>query len=777
VAGNRKVFKRAMQAATDAAWDGKWSDAIEAYKGALGEFPDNVDALTGLGMAYASIDQPKDALDAYRRASELESDDPVLLERVGQALEQLGRRKEAAKAFLACGKQYMDQQQAPRLAAECWEAAVRLDPTCVGTRVALLKYYQRQGRIGEAVDQCLSLAETYRDQERLDHAMRICQHAVKLSPRSSKALAMLDELRYGGQGEGESQPQWDSESEVATEPGLPEAAILEFEASDTSEPAEQKGSPVELTRRRALSDLAESVFEEQEATATRAEVLSKGTIDALISKAIDFQTRGKAEEAIAAYEEVIASGADRPAVHFNLGLLYHDRLRFDEAVAEFQRAISHPDYRLGSHFALGECYRARGRIDEALEHFIEVLKIVDLATVERQHADDLINLYEHLTDGYLVKGDEAQALEFANSLVTFLNEQGWEDKVRVARQRLDVLTRDGPVVSLAEVLTVADSERILESIAMSQEYVRRGLFYTAMEECHFALESTPEYLPIHRQLAEVSLAMGKTEEAVEKFVVIGDAYQARGAARQASAMYERALKLAPMDTGVRTKLIHLLISHGEIDQALSHYLILADSHYHLAQMRQAREIYQEALRLAPRGDDERDWTVRILHRIGDIDMQQVSWRRAVSVYERIRELAPADERARVSLMELYYRLDEPEKAVQELDRLLEVYRDEGGSERMFAVLDDLIERWPDKISLRARAAQVHLDAGSIEEALEHLDRLGDLQLDAGRTEEAKATLRAIIALNPPDADEYQVLLDRIETGGWKNSDVHFGDSR
>jgi tetratricopeptide (TPR) repeat protein len=145
-------------------------------------------------------------------------------------------------------------------------------------------------------------------------------------------------------------------------------------------------------------------------------------------------------------------------------------------------------------------------------------------------------------------------------------------------------------------------------------------------------------------------------------------------------------------------------------------------------------------------------------------MQQVNWRRAASVYERIRNLEPGDERARLSLMELYYRLGHPRKAIQELDQLLQVYREEGRSERMFTVLDDLIDRWPDRIPLRARIAQAHLDAGNTEQALEHLDRLGDLQLDAGRTGEAKSTIEAIIALNPPDADEYRMLLERIETG-------------
>ena len=766
MAGNRKVFKEQMRAAANAAWEGKWSDAIEAYQGALAEFPDDVDALTGLGMAYGSTGKPREALDAYRRASDLASKDPVLLEQVGGALEDLGREKEASEAYLAAGRAYVDQQQAAHLAVACWENAARVHPDSLDAHVLLLKHYQRQGRIADAVEECLALAKIYRDRDRVDYAIRVCQHALQLLPRNSEALAMLDKLRYGKA----SPPKEEAEptavatdDETSEDVELPDAETLDFQASPEDESPEQKGSPVESTRRRALTDLAASVFEEETAVAPSAG-LTKEAVDALISKAIDFQTRGKIEEAIAAYQQVLEAGAERPAVHFNLGLLYQEKLRFDDALAEFERAVSHPDYKLGSHFALGECYRARGRIDEALQHFIEVLKIVDLATVKREHADDLINLYEHLADGYLVKGDPDQALEFSNSLVTFLNEQGWEDKVKLARRRLDTLTQEGPVVTLAEALTVPDSEHILESIAMSQEYMKRGMYYTAMEECHLALESASSYLPIHRQLAEISREMGNVEDAVRKLVVIADTYQVRGAARQAAAMYRQALKLAPMDTAVRTKLIDLLIRHGEIEQALSQYLILADSFYHLAQMDQAYEIYQEALRLVPRVDEEREWTVRILHKVGDIAMQRVDWKRAISVYSQILESAPGDERAHLTLMELYHRLNQPRQAIKELDALLAIYRKEGREERALTVLSDAVEQRPDSIPLQVRLAQALLNAGHTEEALDHLDRLGDLQLEAGQVAQARATIRAIIALHPPNADEYKMLLEELDEG-------------
>ncbi len=189
--------------------------------------------------------------------------------------------------------------------------------------------------------------------------------------------------------------------------------------------------------------------------------------------------------------------------------------------------------------------------------------------------------------------------------------------------------------------------------------------------------------------------------------------------------------------------------------------MLADGYYHLAQMDQAREVYQEALELAARSDAGPRWTVRILHEMGDIDMQRVDWKRAIRVYERIRDTAPDDERARLTLVELYYRFNQPKLAIDELDGLLGTYRKSGDLERVLLVLEHAVQKRPDSIALRARLAQAYLNAGDAEKALEHLDKLGELQLEAGRHDDMKATVRAIIALHPPNVAEYQDLLNRL----------------
>jgi thioredoxin-like negative regulator of GroEL len=92
---------------------------------------------------------------------------------------------------------------------------------------------------------------------------------------------------------------------------------------------------------------------------------------------------------------------------------------------------------------------------------------------------------------------------------------------------------------------------------------------------------------------------------------------------------------------------------------------------------------------------------------------------------------------------------------------LKTYREDGKTQRIFAILDDAVRDRPDDIPLRTRLAQAHLDAGNVEQALEHLDKLGDLQLEAGRRDEARKTIRVIIALNPPNVSVYQQLLDQL----------------
>ncbi len=697
MAGNRRLYEHALRRATEHYERKQWEKALTEYQNALNEFPD----------------------------------DSGVLERMADVYERLGRLQEAALAYQTIASA-QSRQGFQDQAVDFWERATRLDNNLIDSHKNLAFVYASQGKAKNALRENLALARIYQQQNQLIDALGYVQSAYALDPANPDVLTALELLRAAG-------------------------------VTTVEEPAEVKegtahGSPVDLTREKALSDLAETIFEDVRPQTGK---LSKAEADSLITKAIDQQTQGNTSGAIDTYRRILAAGVDMPAVNFNLGLLYQENVRLDDAIEQFKRSVNFTEYRLGSLFALGELYRAKGQVDEALNFFLEALKIIDLGTVSRDQADDLIKVYESLAETYATKGEAQQAGTFVNTLVDFLSSKGWADKVAQARHRLDSLTEEGaPAISLAEILSLRDADALLQSLSMMQELAKRGKYYSALEEAYLAIQRAPDYLPLHLRMAEMMFKNNQKEAGINKFLTIANIMAARGDNHQAMAIYQRILRLAPMDVTIRSRLIEMLVSYGQIDRALEQYLSLADTYYQLASPEKAREKYMEALTLAPRGTTTRLWSNQLMHKLGELDMERGDWRRALQTYEQIRRIDPTDEKARLNLVELYYKV-QPQRALQEIDELIKAYRASGKIKRLVPFLEEQARVHPRDIGLRARTAQVCIESGLKNEGITHLNTLGELQLNAGMTQQAIATIRAIIALNPPNVQAYQKLLAQI----------------
>jgi len=405
---------------------------------------------------------------------------------------------------------------------------------------------------------------------------------------------------------------------------------------------------------------------------------------------------------------------------------------------------------------------ARGeRFDEALEHFLEAVKVIDMATVERDQVDDLMRVYEGLAQNLINKGEPERVKKLLPSLVGFLGQRGWEEEAIQARRRLDSLARSGAVLSLAEVISLPNAEEVLHAVARSQEYLRREKPYLALEELIFALGKAPFYLPVHSMLAHLFVENQNLDAALDKYRYIARTCEIRGQMPQALAIYQQILEYSPLNGNVRQRVIDLLIQRGQIDEALEQYLQLADAYYQLAQADRARDTYEQALRLIGRSSEEKAWQVRILHRLADLDMQRLAWRDAIEDYEKIARIAPEDERAHLGLLRLYARTGRRRQGIASLDRLIKRYLQTRRLSKALAVLEDLIEEEPASIPLRYRAAHLNHRAGNRDAALRHLDVLGDLQLENGQEKAALETIQMIIDLEPPNADAYVDLFEEL----------------
>jgi tetratricopeptide (TPR) repeat protein len=525
---------------------------------------------------------------------------------------------------------------------------------------------------------------------------------------------------------------------------------------------------LEVGRSLAQSQLAQQIFSDEnlaDPTVTAPDGTASDGVgnferNALISQALDYQTRDMAAEAISSYEQALAQGMSGAAIRFCLGILYHGKMRYGQAKREFEQSVSDESLRPASYYAIGEAYRTRGDLRRAIEYYVAALRAIDLNYLDPQKADRVSELYTHLVNDLLSKAEPSAAIDFVTSLTDFLGRDGWQQRVERARSRLDRLSADGQPLILGEILT-AGSLQVLESLHLSQEYAEQGKYDSAVEEAYRAIQLSPFYLAGHIQLAELMAKQDRLQIAIGKYLTIGDTCRMRGDISGALANYERAVELAPMDLTNRARLIDLLIEQDHIDRALEHYQIMGEAFYNLAEVDRARETYLEALKLASRGSAEYEWRPRFLQAIADIDIQRLDWKRALAAYSELNTSKPGDERTALTLIDLYYKVDQSSTAVRHLDRFLIQLVRSGQGIRVFAILEDLMELRPTDADIADRLSRLYLRQGRRKEALELLDGLGEAQLDAGEIQAAVKTIEGILALDPPNADSYEQILQQL----------------
>lgn len=745
-----------------------WPEAIKAYRFALAEFPNNEAAIIGFARANMVVGQTELAWKALQQALRVNPGNYETLTYLADIQKQMGQLDAAAETYLRVGNVFAGQGDIGS-AFGAWTQAVELVPDKIDAHQKLVQAFAQEGKTRLAARELLTIAAIYQSRGADQYALQQLQEAQALLPNDPAVASAFTALEEGLP----IQPDVLDESAVAElemtteftedygqEEGFEEEDIFGLD----TEPAPSNlvfGGLLASTQQNALIELANVIFEDE--TPLNTTTISRDQVNLLIIQAIDLQTQEKLTEAINNYRQVTQAGAGRPALYFNLGMLYKQQGQANEAAKMFKMSAQDRIYQISSQFALGETYYAANNYELALRHFLETLKIIDLQNVTGQKAENLAQAYEKLTDSYLSQIDPKKVASFITAVQRFFANANWEAKAAEARARMDSVTEDGSTMSLAEFLETPETEIVITTMALTSEYIKRNLLMTASEECLRSIQKAPSYLPLHVRLADILLKQEHTEEAITKYLYVSRVYLMRQQSDQAINLYQKVLRLAPMDVTVRTRLIELYTSLHREEEALEQYLILADSYYQLAQVDRALEKYNEALKLAAHSGNSNTWKMEILNRISDIYNQRFDWARASAALEELIQLNPSDERIQRQLIDLYYKQNKVSQATKALDTLLSNYK-RYNPLKALELLKEFSSIYPDDMSLRQRLAVAYAQNGMNREAIAEYDALGEMQMENGLRSQAMQTIQAIINLGPDDVEGYRRLLAQLSGG-------------
>lgn len=631
--------------------------------------------------------------------------------------------------------------------------------------------HEKIGQTHQAVHEYVALASILQNGGNPQKAMEMLAHAAQIMPNNPEQVQAMTMLKAGKLLPKPTRPKG------GTGP-LRMAQVKQLENPGSSLQIKESPDPIAEARQKALSILADVLFDltddSSEAQNRRGlQSIMRGTtslpqqseqtkILLHLSTSIDAQTKNNEALAADELELAVESGFNHPAAFFNLGMLRsQNETKQEVALRHLQQCNKHTDYALGARLACGQILLKLGRMSQAGREYIEALKLADISVVNAEQADTLNQLYEPLVESVERETDISALSKLCININGMLMRTNWRQHLLKSRSEMPK-SEGGEALPLAEILIQAQSSQVLEGMNYINQLARANHLRSAMDEAYFALSYAPTYLPLHTLMAELLIRDGRTPDAITKFTVIAQSYSVRGEGAQATKLLKRIIQLSPMDLASRTRLIEQLTARGQLDEAISEYIDLADIYYRLAELDMARKTYTTALRLAQQPNAAGGWSERILRSMADIDMQRLDWKQAMRVYEQIRTQKPGDATIRQNLIELNLRLGQLQQAQSEVDTFITYLDSNRQGAEAIAFLEKMVEEHGEQIILRRALAEQYYKAGRIHEAVTQLDSAGDILMQAGNRAGVAEIISQIIAMNPPNADEYRQLLNQIQ---------------
>lgn len=769
--GSPAAYKKAMHAGHTAAWEQRWADAAGFYRTALDESPDDMLALTSLGLANFEMQDYPAALTCYQRACEVNPEDPLPFEKTARILEKLGRLTEAVQVSLQTAELYLKSHDVEKAVKNIIHA-LSVQPDNLNARSRLAVIYEKMGKKYESVQEYIAVASLLQRKTDPSRAVQILEHAESIMPESKELHQALSIVRS---------------KQLLPEPKRPQTP----EVAPAAKPSQLEAprgkdatpDPVTEARQKALAELAVRLFDQPEEGETPGQVsrrsittITRGTgalslenaennrIKLHLSEAIESLSKGAEKAALEDFERAGELGLNSPGLHFLIGML---QLAVDpgRALRRLQISVQHPEYALASYLLIGQGLQSTGKQSEASAAYLQALRLADGESVPADQRDDLMQLYEPLIGDALQGGDVHKQEELCKSISNQLNRPNWRSYLRSVRAELPTQGDGSAPLPLAEMILQTSSAHVVEALGRIRKLASQGKFSTATEEAYQALQYAPTYLPLHTQIAELLALSGQANEAVTKFLLVAQLYNLRGEAGQAIRLLQRVIPMAPMDLSIRSHLIELLRAQGRVDEALQQYTDLGEVYYMLAELDLARQTYSSGLALVQESPSSQKWAIKILTRMADIDMQRMDMRNALKIVAQLRTLLPEDSTICVQLIDLNFRMQQDLAALSEADSFVATLEKSGQPARALAFLTEVVEAHPDKVDLRRRLAEALGRNGEIVRAVEQWDMIANELLDANNRRGAIAVVERIIALEPPNVDEYRRVLADLRTKG------------
>ena len=345
-------------------------------------------------------------------------------------------------------------------------------------------------------------------------------------------------------------------------------------------------------------------------------------------------------------------------------------------------------------------------------------------------------------------------------------------------EKLLAVNQDGNVYNTIGDLYLKkrEQQKAVESFEKAANIFREDGFYPkAIALFKKILNIVPEEVSALIAIAQLNAERGFTNQAVEELQTVAGIFIKRNNLEKALEVYERALRLTPLDTGIKIKISELAQQAGMTDKACQGYGVVASDHMEKGEFDQAAEYYKKALEIDPQNTTAVIGISNLSDRTGNTEQALQYLNRAISVN-------PEDQSILLRYARLSIKAEKIDEAKQSLVKIIEkdpsnldakkllgiIYNDEGQIEEAWNELqpciDDAIsdKNWADALAMlnnfeevnsmpvSQRFMDIYRGNGDNESLLSQLKSQGALLEDKGSHAEALKLYKEAVEIQPDD---------------------------
>ena len=334
----------------------------------------------------------------------------------------------------------------------------------------------------------------------------------------------------------------------------------------------------------------------------------------------------------------------------------------------------------------------------------------------------------------------------------------------------------------------------------AERYLAQGKIQSAIGELKQVVANDPKDFGTLNMLGDLYTKNSEKAQAVKCYTSVAEHYGKQGFAQKAIAVYNKISKLQPGSIELSAKLAELYRFKGSINEARTHYKIVAEHYESHGQKIEALEIRKQIASLDPTdttiqlslaaaylGEGQSEQAAEAFIEAGNRFAKKSNHSDAIGAFEKALDIIPAEQKALSGFTQSHFALGTANVAADRLaqihaaephDRevlllLIDCHLESGNTAEAEKAVVSLIEREPANYPKLVALARIYLKTGDVESAGRLMAMASEHLLLAGEADEFQSLLNDIIALDP---ENLEGIRQRARLSSWQRDEAGMHDS-